>query len=137
MQGQSAVSGRLQFGLVAVLGAAVLFMLLAGAPTAGADGTVLTGNQNCSDIIPGAQELRIDPPADGTFSNGDFSVTLDVRTLAADDPNHPGDQTGSQVFDYTSTGGLILGIAVKGGPNTNFYDYRPTGTTSGTGSTRR
>jgi len=27
----------------------------------------------------------------------------------------------------------VIGVAVKGGPNTNFYDYRPNGVTSGTG----
>src|SRR6266498_3119591 len=110
---------------------------LAAALTAGAayaDGTVVTGNQNCVDLIPGSEELRVQSPADGTFSNPDgFSVTLDVRTLTADDPQHPGDQTDSPVFDFTATGGTVVGVAVKGGPDANFYDYRPDGVSSGTG----
>jgi hypothetical protein len=110
---------------------------LAVATTAGpayADGTVVPGNPSCADLIPGSKELKVEPPADGTFSNPDgFSVTVDVRTLTADDPQHPGDQTGSQVFDFTATGGTVVGVVVKGGPNANFYDYRPDGVTSGTG----
>src|SRR6266508_3504336 len=69
---------------------------LAAALTAGAayaDGTVVTGNQNCVDLIPGSEELRVQSPADGTF----------------------------------------VGVAVKGGPDANFYDYRPDGVSSGTG----
>ena len=54
---------------------------------------------------------------DGTFTDGTLTVTLDVRTLAADDPAHPGDQTGSPVIDFTATGGTVLGVVVKGGPN--------------------
>lgn len=110
---------------------------LAAALTAGAahaDGTVVPGNQNCAELIPDSKELRVQAPADGTFSNPDgFSVTLDVRTLTADDPQHPGDQTDSQVFDFTATGGTVVGVAVKGGPDANFYDYRPDGVSSGTG----
>lgn len=37
------------------------------------------------------------------------------------------------VGTVTATGGSVIGVAVKGGPNTNFYDYRPNGVTSGTG----
>jgi hypothetical protein len=37
------------------------------------------------------------------------------------------------VFDFTASGGSVIGTAVKGGPNTNFYDYQPNGVSSGTG----
>lgn len=111
---------------------AALLVTVTG-PAANADGTLKPGNQNCSDIIPDAEELRIEPPADGTFTDGTLTVTLDVRTLTSDDPDHLGNQTGSPVFDYTATGGAtVIGVAVKGGPNTNFYDYRPGGANSGT-----
>jgi hypothetical protein len=100
---------------------------------AGADGTVLPGNQNCAQLIPGSRELRVDPAAEGTFTDGTLTVVIDIRTLSADVLDHPGDQTGSQVFDFTATGGTVLGVAVKGGPNTNFYNYQPNGVTSGTG----
>ncbi|GLH96062.1 hypothetical protein Pa4123_13350 [Phytohabitans aurantiacus] len=114
---------------------ALLATLLVAAtgPAAYADGSPVPGNKNCSDLISGAKELRIDPPSDGTFTDGTLSVTLDVRTLTSDDPSHSGTQTGSPVFDYTATGGAtVIGVAVKGGPNTNFYDYRPGGANSGT-----
>src|SRR6266540_2310606 len=101
---------------IAVAAGAALFATVAAASPAHADGTVVTGNQNCVDLIPGSEELRVQSPADGTFSNPDgFSVTLDVRTLTADDPQHPGDQTDSPVFDFTATGGTVVGVAVKGG----------------------
>ncbi len=102
------------------------------APAANADGETKPGNKNCSDLIPGKPELRIEDPATGSYTDGTLTVALSVYTLAADDPNHPGNQTGSQVFDFTATGGSVIGIAVKGGPNTNFYDHRPSGVTSGT-----
>jgi len=108
--------------------------LLAASMTLGfGDGTVEPGNKNCAQNIPDARELRVDPAAEGTFTDGTLTVNIDIRTLAADDPLHPGDQTGSQVFDFTATGGTVIGVKVKGGPNTNFYDYRPAGVTSGTG----
>ncbi|HEY3002841.1 MAG TPA: hypothetical protein VGJ44_10880, partial [Kribbellaceae bacterium] len=44
-----------------------------------------------------------------------------------------GDQTGSQVIDFTATGASVLGVVVKGGPNANFYDYQPGGVSFGTG----
>jgi hypothetical protein len=108
--------------------------LLAASMTLGfSDGTVEPGNQNCAQNIPSARELRVDPAAEGTFTDGTLTVNIDIRTLAADVPDHPGDQTGSEVFDFTATGGTVIGVKVKGGPNTNFYDYRPAGVTSGTG----
>jgi hypothetical protein len=116
------------------LAVSALAALAATVPRAAADGIVVAGNENCSDLIPGATELRVEPPQDGTFSgSGGFSVTIDVRTLTSDDPGHAGDQTGSQVFDFTATGGVVLAVAVKGGTDVNFYDYRPGGRTSGSG----
>ncbi len=114
----------------------MLLGTLAAALTAGpahADGTVVPDNPTCSDLIPGSTELKVEPVADGTFTTDGFSVTLDVRMLTADDPQHAGDQTGSQVVDFTATGGTVIGVVVKGGPTANFYDYRPAGVTSGTG----
>lgn len=101
-------------------------LAVAGTLAAFADGTEVIGNQNCAQLSPGALELRVNAPADGTFSNTDgFSVTIDVRTLAADDPAHPKNQTGSQVFDFTASGGSVTSVVVKGGPNANLYEYDP------------
>ena len=122
--------------LAAGTGAVVLALggiAIALAPAALADGTVITGNQTCSQQIPNSTELKVEPVASGTYTDGTLTVVVTVRTLAADDPAHPGDQTGSQVFDFTATGGVVLGVVVKGGPNANFYDYRPAGVIAGTG----
>ena len=99
---------------------------------AGADGRVVTGNPNCT-LIPGTSELRVDPAQSGTFTDGTLTVMVTVRNRTTDDPQHPGNQTGDQVFDFTASGGTVLGVVVKGGPNANLYDYRPVGVTSGTG----
>jgi uncharacterized repeat protein (TIGR01451 family) len=100
-----------------VLGA---LLLLAG-PALAVTPTLLIGNQTCSNVVPGATELKVEPVVDGTFTSGGFSVTLDVRATSL-----------GQVFDWTATGGVVLGVVVKGGPNANFYDYRPGGATSDT-----
>lgn len=103
-----------------------------GHQAANADGELLLGNQNCAEAIPGALELRINAPADGTFPSGDgFSVTIDVQTLDSDVGDHQGNQKGGQVFDFTASGGSVIGAVVKGGPDANFYDYRPGGVVSG------
>jgi len=102
------------------------------APAANADGAPVQGNKRCSDLIPGSPELRVENPTTGSYTDGTLTVALSVYALTADDPNHTGNQTGSQVFDFTATGGSVIGLAVKGGPNTNFYDHRPNGITSGT-----
>jgi uncharacterized repeat protein (TIGR01451 family) len=73
------------------------------------------GNLNCAGLDPGKNELRIEPPADGTYSDDDgpLTVTIDVR----DTPNGP-------VFDWTANIG-VDSVFVKGGPDGNFYRYDP------------
>lgn len=100
------------------------------APAANADGTVVAGNQKCSDLVSGALEFKVESPATGRYASGAFAVDLKVYALASDVPDHPGDQTGNEVFDFAASGGSILGVAVKGGPDTNFYST-PNGVTSG------
>lgn len=120
------------------MGAAVLLTALvsvASAPAAQADGTVVSGNQKCSELFPGIADLRafkVEPPTSGTHTDGTLSVKLTVRNLAGDDAGHDGDQTGSQVFDFESSGGFVVGVGVKGGPDTNRYTY-PDGTQGGKG----
>ncbi|HEX8629064.1 MAG TPA: Ig-like domain-containing protein [Catenuloplanes sp.] len=91
------------------------------APAANADGKVFTGNKKCGDLLPGTLELKVEPVNSGTYAGGALTVTLNVYELAADVPDHPGNQTGNQVFDFSASGGAVLGVAVKGGPDTNFY----------------
>jgi hypothetical protein len=103
-------------------------LTVVNAPAANAHGVPVPGNMNCSELVPGAPELRVENPTSGTFTDGILTVNLSVYTLASDDPAHPGNQTGSPVFDFTASGAVVIGVAVKGGPDTNFFDYRPGGT---------
>ncbi|HKY14878.1 MAG TPA: choice-of-anchor D domain-containing protein, partial [Microthrixaceae bacterium] len=71
------------------------------------------GNLNCAGLDAGKFELRINSPADGTFTDGTLTVTIDVRTTAL-----------GSVFDWTSNIG-VDSVFVKGGPDGNFYRYDP------------
>ncbi|GAA0804808.1 hypothetical protein Sya03_24280 [Spirilliplanes yamanashiensis] len=119
------------------LGVALLLTTLVGviaAPAAQADGTVVQGNKKCSELFPGVanlREVKVEPPASGTYGDGTLSVKVTVHPLATDVTDHPGDQTGNEVFDFAATGGVVLGVAVKGGPDTNLYSH-PAGTSAGT-----
>jgi hypothetical protein len=75
--------------------------------------TTVAGNPACP---PGTTELKVQPVADGTFSDGTLTVTIDVRDTAA-----------GQVFDWTSNIGVDQVIA-KGGPSGNVYAYDPEAT---------
>jgi hypothetical protein len=72
--------------------------------------TVVDGNPTCADVFNGgnAYELDVTRLKDGTFTSADgtFSVTIDFN--------------GNKI-SYTSSGGTILGVIVKGGPHANFY----------------
>jgi len=90
----------------------------------------LAGNVNCVNLtkpppsrpLPaGTKEIRIQSPTSGTFAgpNGtpvppgtNASVTLTVN---------------GAFFDFTANGISIVGVLVKGGPDTNFYNYVPLG----------
>jgi hypothetical protein len=107
---------------------------VASAPAAQADGTVVSGNKKCSELFAGVanlREIKVEPPESGTYTDGMLSVKVTVHLLAGDVGDHSGDQTGNEVFDFAPSGGVVLGVAVKGGPNTNLYSY-PTGTSGGT-----
>src|SRR5688500_11819066 len=102
--------------VVAILGlaASVASAQTAGPPSGdGVQPILVPGNQNCAELNGNFQELRINNPTDGTFTNGTLSVTIDVRTTA----NGP-------VFDWTSNIGVDA-VFVKGGPDTNKYVYNP------------
>jgi hypothetical protein len=68
----------------------------------------VAGNPSCP---AGTTELKIEPVADGTFTDGTLTVTIDVRNTAA-----------GQVFDWTSNIGVDAVIA-KGGSSGNVYTY--------------
>lgn len=72
------------------------------------------GNPTCSDLldIPDLRELRVEPVADGTYSDGTLEVMIAV-------------QEGSKTFswDQGSSAVIIQGVFVKGGPGGNLYEY--------------
>jgi LPXTG-motif cell wall-anchored protein len=76
-------------------------------------------NPTCADLAPEGvtwTELKVEPVADGTFSDGTLTVTVDVQDTA----NGP-------VFDWTSNIGVDA-VFVKGGPGGNLYLYDPEAT---------
>ena len=75
--------------------------------------TEVPGNARCPE---GLTELKVEPVADGTFTDDTLTVTIDVRDTAE-----------GQVFDWTSNIGVDV-VIVKGGPNSNVYTYDPEST---------
>ncbi|HEX9713283.1 MAG TPA: hypothetical protein VGB52_12150 [Actinomycetota bacterium] len=86
-------------------------------PTTSVQPTFIDGNPTCGPLIdnPDAIELKVQPVESGQYTDG---------TLVVDVTVHDGN-----LFDFTSNF-AVLGVVAKGGPNANFYDYRPNGTTS-------
>ncbi|MDF2154559.1 hypothetical protein [Vibrio sp. CAU 1672] len=72
------------------------------------------GNPTCSDLlgIPDLKELKVEPVADGIYSDGELEVTVAV-------------QEGAKTFswDQGSSPIIMQGVFVKGGPNGNLYEY--------------
>jgi uncharacterized repeat protein (TIGR01451 family) len=94
----------------------------------GVQPTVIDGNPTCLDVMASGDflfEHKQDPPADATIelTHGDLSGTL---TIVVNET--------TQTFDFTFSGDFVAaGVLVKGGPNANFYDYRPDGNAADTG----
>jgi hypothetical protein len=117
--------------LLPILAAIVMLagMLLVALVTPGGAGAThvdpefVAGNPSCDDVIPGSIELKIEPVPDGVSSHDDgvLFVTIDVY-----------DTADGQVFDWESNID-VAGVLAKGGPNANFYDYRPDGAMSDEG----
>ena len=79
-------------------------------------------NATCADLAPeGATwvEFKVEPVADGTFSDGTLTVTIDVRDTAE-----------GPVFDWTSNIGVDA-VFVKGGPGGLLYVYDPPAESTG------
>jgi hypothetical protein len=74
------------------------------------------GNLTCAQLVPGTLELRVEPVADGSYSDGTLTVQIDVRETSQ-----------GQVFDWTSNIGVDA-VFVKGGPDGNLYLYNPEAT---------
>lgn len=122
--------GRIRISLILLAAAALVLGLLPGmasAATAGGETTtlkedpaLLAGNNNCRGDA--TYELRVEPPSSGTYTDSatGFSVTLTVY-------NTPG----GQAFDFTTDGGAVSDVYVKGGDYTNWYDYNSHDDTDG------
>ncbi len=111
---------RRTLALAALAGTAAILVASAGAQVAGppsGDGVqpvFVAGNPTCGDLDPNTAELRVEPVADGTYTDGTLIVTIDVRDTAS-----------GPVVDFTSNIG-VDSVFVKGGPNGNFYNYQDT-----------
>jgi hypothetical protein len=99
----------LVIGLAAIAGAVGLFTVLPASATH-VPPTTQAGNVACP---AGLTELKVEPVADGTFTDGTLTVTIDVR-----------DTADGQVFDWTSNIGVDV-VIVKGGNASNVYTYVP------------
>jgi hypothetical protein len=73
--------------------------------------------KNCSDLIPGSYELKIDADDFGSPSYTDGTLTVDIEM--------PSVELTSNSFDWTSNI-PVMGVVVKDGVDgANWYDYRP------------
>jgi hypothetical protein len=84
--------------------------------------SLVDGNSTCRELAPeGATwtEFKVEPVADGTFSDGTLTVTI-VVTATDDGP----------VFDWTSNIGVDA-VFVKGGPGGLLYVYDPPAESTG------
>jgi hypothetical protein len=99
----------LVIGLAAIAGVVGLFTVLPASATH-VNPTTVPGNASCP---AGTTTLKVEPVADGTFTDGTLTVTIDVRDTAA-----------GQVFDWTSNIGVDV-VIVKGGNASNVYTYVP------------
>jgi hypothetical protein len=112
MGNRIAIRRSLVIGLAAVAGAVGLFTVLP-ASAEHVDPVEVPGNAPCP---AGLTELKVEPVADGTFTDGTLTVTIDVR-----------DTADGQVFDWTSNIGVDV-VIVKGGNASNVYTYDPEST---------
>jgi hypothetical protein len=103
----------------------VVLLALAGTCSAAYVNPVLVDdNPSCGDL--GCIELyKVDPPVSGTYTSGDFTVTVTIYASVADgEPD---------TVDWTSNSPVTM-VIVKGGDYANVYEY-PGGSTGDTGLT--
>ena len=96
------------------LAALVLCLIVLGAWAASADHvepTFHADNPTCKNFNGSWTELKVEPVADGEYTNGTLTVTVAVDEDA-------------KTFDWTSNIGVDA-VFVKGGDNGNLYTYDP------------
>lgn len=93
-----------------------------GASGSGIVPTSHDGNPTCSALMEEGAfvfEIKIDDPGTGD------SLTVDGVTITITDVRNT---SAGQVFDWSSSGGVVNGVFVKGGPGGNLYLYDPAAT---------
>jgi LPXTG-motif cell wall-anchored protein len=123
MKQRSRQGRRTAVGLGLIVAGAVTFVGALPGYASGAQETEATtssslveDNPTCADLAPEGTtwtEFKVEPVADGTFTDGTLSVTIDVR-----------DTDDGPVFDWTSNLGVDA-VFVKGGPGGLLYVYDP------------
>jgi LPXTG-motif cell wall-anchored protein len=127
MQERSRQGRRTAVGLGLIVAGAVTFVgalpgYASGAQETGAttSSSLVEDNPTCADLAPEGTtwtELKVEEPvADGTFTDGTLSVTIDVT-----------DTDDGPVFSWTSNIGVDA-VFVKGGPGGLLYVYDPEST---------
>ena len=124
-------AARASLAIVAILSLFVALLALATPafadhPGAGGSVTSGSGNPTCSDFLTGTSEIK-ESPASGDLATSDSPASDGTVTISY--------TVSGKLLDFTvdTAGYVVLGVVVKGGNNSgyNFYDYRPTGVTSG------
>lgn len=85
----------------------IVSILIVIALLLGSISVVFANRDHCGDL----EELKVDPPHNGTYEDGDFRVEVEIR-----------DTDKGEVFDYSANQKVVV-VAVKGGPNYNLYDF--------------
>jgi hypothetical protein len=85
----------------------------------------VSGNKECGDLLP-PEDFLFQFKVDEQELFGSFQINHDGLSGTLDILD--GSDELGQAFDFSFSGDFITAaIAVKGGPNSNFYDYRPLG----------
>ncbi len=86
---------------------------IAAAGAASGDGVVPVEEASNPKCPEGMIELKVEPVADGEYSDGTLTVVIDVK-----------DSASGPVFDWTASLGVDR-VIVKGGPDGNAFVYSP------------
>lgn len=81
--------------------------------------TFEAGNPSCASIGSEAEvSFKINAPETGTFTDPTTGIVFTITSPST----LPGEGSGPS-FDFSASGGVVLEMIVKGGPNANLYDY--------------
>lgn len=102
--------------LLPVIALIALAAVVLPASAASVQPVVVAGNPNCSTIGSVAEfEVKLDPANPGSYSvSGPGGVTIS-GTISSND----------RVASFSISGGRMVDVIVKGGPNANVYSYDP------------